>query len=60
MGEFSDLAADVPGRPERQGIADRLRSLIEGGRTAIVGVGESGPLRPGAGEDEEPPLAEEV
>jgi acetyl-CoA carboxylase carboxyl transferase subunit alpha len=60
MGDFSELPGAPSARPERQGITDRLRSLIEGGRTAIVG-GDGGPLRPGAADEaDEPPLGEEV
>ena len=59
MGEFAEPAGEPGARAERQGITDRLRSLIEGGRSTILGT-DGAPLRPDAGGDEEPPLGEEV
>jgi acetyl-CoA carboxylase carboxyl transferase subunit alpha len=59
MGAFTTVGPPPASRPERGGIADRIRSLIESGRAAF-GVGEQ-PLRPqAADEGEEPPLREEV
>jgi acetyl-CoA carboxylase carboxyl transferase subunit alpha len=59
MGELTEPEAPAEGRAERQGLTDRLRSLIEGGRAQILGA-DGRPLPPDAGEDEEPPLGEEV
>ena len=59
MGEFEELPMAASARPERQGLTDRLRSLIEGGRAQLLGS-DGAPLRPGAADDEEPPLGEEV
>jgi acetyl-CoA carboxylase carboxyl transferase subunit alpha len=58
MGDFVELPAPPAGRVERPGLTDRLRSLIEGGRTQILG-NDGGPLRPVA-DDDEPPRGEEV
>jgi acetyl-CoA carboxylase carboxyl transferase subunit alpha len=59
MGEFITVAPSGAARPERVGLADRLRALFESGRAVLVG--DAVPLRPGAGDiEEEPPLREEI
>ncbi|CAN5637857.1 acetyl-CoA carboxylase carboxyltransferase subunit alpha [soil metagenome] len=59
MGEFTEVAVAAAGaRTERQGLADRLRGLFDGGRTGREGDGAD--LGSGAAEDDEPPLGEEV
>jgi acetyl-CoA carboxylase carboxyl transferase subunit alpha len=60
MGSFTTVGPTPALRPERGGIAARIRSLIESGRAAL-GVTEATPLRPqAADEGEEPPLREEI
>ncbi len=62
MGEFATLAPTSAARPERAGIADRIRALLESGRAALAG--SDGLLPPAAADrpqaDDEPPLREEV
>lgn len=58
MGAYVDSGPQVPVRPERPGIADRLRILLGSGRGILAA--ELGPLRPGAADEvDDPPLREE-
>ncbi|MDP8904004.1 MAG: acetyl-CoA carboxylase carboxyltransferase subunit alpha [Chloroflexota bacterium] len=60
MGEFATIVPSAGGRPERVGLADRIRALLESGRAALPG-GDGAPLRPSmADAEEEPPLREEI
>jgi acetyl-CoA carboxylase carboxyl transferase subunit alpha len=54
MGAYTEVSAPPVAQPERPGLADRLRNLLDPGRWS-VGV----PLPPGRGR-EEPPAREEV
>jgi acetyl-CoA carboxylase carboxyl transferase subunit alpha len=55
LGAYTELAAPPVAQPERPGLADRLRNLLDPGRWS-VGAGLPGP---GRGRDE-PPAREEV
>jgi acetyl-CoA carboxylase carboxyl transferase subunit alpha len=73
MGEFATLTPTGVARPERAGLAERIRQLLESGRAALAG--QDGAPRPEqdqapdtdtaaaaapAETDEQPPLREEV
>jgi acetyl-CoA carboxylase carboxyl transferase subunit alpha len=63
MGEFATATPSGEPRPERPGLVDRIRSLLDGGRDALV---RGGPLPTVLAEDEtapdleQPPLREDV
>jgi acetyl-CoA carboxylase carboxyl transferase subunit alpha len=58
MGEFTEVAvAAAAVRPDRQGLAERIRAVIDGRRTPLPGEGTP---RATTNEDEAPPLGEEV
>lgn len=59
IGAFATLDVPPPSRPERLGLADRIRSLIESGRAAL-GVGDPPPLRPQAADDVDDVIDREV
>jgi acetyl-CoA carboxylase carboxyl transferase alpha subunit len=56
LGAYTEAAAPPVAQPERPGLADRLRNLLDPGRWSVSGVGLAGP---GRGRDE-PPAREEV
>jgi acetyl-CoA carboxylase carboxyl transferase subunit alpha len=56
LGAYTEVAAPPVAQPERPGLADRLRNLLDPGRWSVSGVGLPGP---GRGRDE-PPAREEV
>jgi acetyl-CoA carboxylase carboxyl transferase subunit alpha len=56
LGAYTEVAAPPVAQPERPGLADRLRNLLDPGRWSVGGVGLPGP---GRGRDE-PPAREEV
>jgi hypothetical protein len=56
LGAYTEVAASPVAQPERPGLADRLRNLLDPGRWSVSGVGLPGP---GRGRDE-PPAREEV
>lgn len=59
MGEFAVATPTGEPRPERPGIVDRIRRLLDSGRAALVGG--DGALPPGVVDsDSEPPLREDV
>ncbi|HUG47383.1 MAG TPA: acetyl-CoA carboxylase carboxyltransferase subunit alpha [Candidatus Limnocylindria bacterium] len=74
MGEFATLAPSSTARPERGGLAERLRALLESGRAALGGPDgaplrpdgaplrpDGAPLRPDVAQaDDDPPLREDV
>jgi acetyl-CoA carboxylase carboxyl transferase subunit alpha len=58
MGEYAEVAlAAAAARPERQGLAERIRGMIDGRRTPLPGEGTP---RAATNDDEAPPLGEEV
>jgi len=58
MGEYTEVALTAAtARPERQGLAERIRGLIDGRRTPLPGEGTP---RGWSAANEEPPLGEEV
>jgi acetyl-CoA carboxylase carboxyl transferase subunit alpha len=60
MGEFATLTPTATTRPERAGLAERIRALLESGRAALAGT-EGVPLPTDTAQaDDEPPLREEV
>ena len=59
MGAYATVEPPGHARAERQGLTERLRSILEQGRVAIGGV--DGALRPQAADEvEDPPLREEI
>jgi acetyl-CoA carboxylase carboxyl transferase subunit alpha len=58
MGEFTEVALEAVARPERQGLAERIRGMIDGRRVPLPGEGTA--RGNGLPDDEEPPLGEEV
>jgi hypothetical protein len=76
MGEFATLTPSGVTRPERAGLAERIRQLLESGRAALAGQdgappwaasesdtdsdADSSPAAAPAETDEQPPLREEV
>ena len=56
LGAYTEVAAPPVAQPERPGLADRLRNLLDPGRWSVGGVALPGP---GRGRDE-PPAREEV
>jgi len=60
MGEFATIAPTTAARPERAGLAERIRALLESGRAALAGS-DGTPLRPEMADvDDEAPLREDV
>jgi acetyl-CoA carboxylase carboxyl transferase subunit alpha len=60
MGEYATATETGERRPERGGITDRIRQLLETGRAALAG-GDGSALPIGAADyDGEPPLREDV
>jgi acetyl-CoA carboxylase carboxyl transferase subunit alpha len=60
MGEFATVTPTGEPRPERAGLADRIRQLLESGRAALAGGdGSSLPVSP-VDADADPPLREDV
>ncbi len=58
MGEFATVTPGGEPRPERPGLVERIRHMLEGGRTALM---RTDALPPAAIEsDAEPPLREDV
>jgi acetyl-CoA carboxylase carboxyl transferase subunit alpha len=58
MGEFATVTPSGEQRPERPGLVERIRHMLEGGRTALM---RTDALPPAATEsDAEPPLREDV
>jgi len=66
MGEFATLTPTGVVRPERAGLAERIRQLLESGRAALAGQDgteprdEHAPAQRQAEADDQPPLREEV
>jgi acetyl-CoA carboxylase carboxyl transferase alpha subunit len=56
LGAYTEVAAPPVAPPDRPGLADRLRNLLDPGRWSVSGVNLPGP---GRGRDE-PPAREEV
>jgi len=56
LGAYTEVAAPQVAQPDRPGLADRLRNLLDHGRWSVAGVAFPGP---GRGR-EEPPANEEV
>jgi acetyl-CoA carboxylase carboxyl transferase subunit alpha len=56
LGAYTEIAAPPVAHPERPGLSDRLRNLLDPGRWSVGGVNLPGP---GRGRDE-PPAREEV
>ncbi len=60
MGEFATVVPTGPARRERLGLAERIRALLESGRTALAGA-DGNPVRTRAPEEgDEAPLREDV
>jgi len=59
MGEFATLAPTAAARPERAGLAERIRALLESGRAALAGA-DGQPLPEVRDADDDPPLREDV
>jgi acetyl-CoA carboxylase carboxyl transferase subunit alpha len=60
MGEFSTVVPTHAARQERQGLADRIRALLESGRAALAGADGHSLLPQPVDSDDDPPLKEEV
>jgi acetyl-CoA carboxylase carboxyl transferase subunit alpha len=58
MGEFATVTPSGEPRPERPGLVERIRNMLDGGRTALLRT-DALPVRP-ADIDAEPPLREDV
>jgi acetyl-CoA carboxylase carboxyl transferase subunit alpha len=58
MGEFAIVAPSGEPQPERPGIVERIRHLLDGGRAALVGDGALPPRA--ADDDPDLPLQEDV
>jgi acetyl-CoA carboxylase carboxyl transferase subunit alpha len=56
LGAYTELVAPPVAQPDRPGLGDRLRNLLDHGRWSVSGVGLPNPVR---GHDE-PPAREEV
>ena len=59
MGAFTTRDLPARERRERQGVVDRIRALLDSGRT-VLSVGEGGPLAPDAADDGDGPRDAEV
>ena len=59
MGAFTTKDLPARERRERQGVVDRIRALLDSGRT-VLSVGEGGPLSPDAADDSDAPRDAEV